>query len=370
MTLTAEKKAFEKKIKELLPYIATKNALPIIECVKIDTLDSETIALSAYDMQMGIRNTLSGVKIDEGGSWCIPAKKMLDIISAFEDGEFTLSVSSKGVVKVTQEKTEFKLHAMEGELFPNFPELNFEDGYDVSAENLKRCINIVECAVAHNSNQAALNGVLFSKESSTWTLYSCDSYSVAKAILSNNAGEGEENFIVLGDFLEAIKKIKVEGSVKFKAFNRHIVVKISDEMSVFSLLIKEKFPDIKRFINDEGKTVVRIDADSLKKTLERASIFEEKNGKVATVILSIAEGKIVLKNTTLSGTYEDTVECNIEGDSLRIGFDVTKIEGMISRVNSERVKIIFTNSVSPAQIIPEEGSEYRYVLLPMRIREE
>ena len=96
-------------MEKLVPTMSTvsgKNTITSIEGILIETVGENTVRLSSYDMNKGIRTTTEAVAVIEEGSYIINAQRLFQIVKLLGEDEITLEVDSKLNVTITFNSTE------------------------------------------------------------------------------------------------------------------------------------------------------------------------------------------------------------------------------------------------------------------------
>ena len=121
MHIIFQKKVLLDNLTPAMGTVSTKNTISTIEGVLIETLGGNTVRLSTYDMNKGIRTTFEAERVDEEGSYIISANRLLQIIKLMPDGDVEIAVDDKFNVVVSGEDSHFSLFAQKGSDFPNLP---------------------------------------------------------------------------------------------------------------------------------------------------------------------------------------------------------------------------------------------------------
>ena len=67
------------------------------------------------------------------------------------------------------------------------------------------------------------------------------------------------------------------------------------------------------------------------------------------------------------GEVVDQMEIHFEGNELNIAFNSKYLIDVIHNISTERISMCFNTNVSPCIVKPEEGKEYLFLVLPVRI---
>ena len=101
--------------------VPSKTTMPILECILIDAT-TDTIKLTANDMELGIETTIDG-QIHQPGKIAIEAKLFSEIVRKLPDNDITIETDDQYKATITCEKACFQIMGQEGEEFPSLPEI-------------------------------------------------------------------------------------------------------------------------------------------------------------------------------------------------------------------------------------------------------
>ena len=74
-----------------------------------------------------------------------------------------------------------------------------------------------------------------------------------------------------------------------------------------------------------------------------------------------------LSSTSEIGNINEKVACVTNGKDLDIAFNPRFILESLKATSNEFVKICFNKSANPCVIVPTEGDEFLYLILPVRM---
>ena len=70
------------------------------------------------------------------------------------------------------------------------------------------------------------------------------------------------------------------------------------------------------------------------------------------------------------GTANDKVAASIEGEECVIGFNNKYMLEALKVCDCDEVKIILNGAVAPILIVPNQGDEFKFLILPVRLKNE
>ena len=67
-----------------------------------------------------------------------------------------------------------------------------------------------------------------------------------------------------------------------------------------------------------------------------------------------------------TGVLEE-MEASLQGDPIEIAFNAKYITDVIRNINDSDLCMKFNSNVSPCVVVPQEGDQYLYLILPVRV---
>jgi DNA polymerase-3 subunit beta len=68
------------------------------------------------------------------------------------------------------------------------------------------------------------------------------------------------------------------------------------------------------------------------------------------------------------GNADDRIDAEIDGDRIEIGFNSRYLLDALRAVESDKVKLELSGPLSPIKILPPEGNDFLFLVLPVRIK--
>ena len=83
--------------------------------------------------------------------------------------------------------------------------------------------------------------------------------------------------------------------------------------------------------------------------------------------MTIQDGSLDISSRSEEGNVNEHINIDKEGEDLTIGFNSKYILDVLKVVSDDEIRMEFGSSVNPALILPIEGKEYTFLVLPVRI---
>jgi DNA polymerase-3 subunit beta len=109
-----------------------------------------------------------------------------------------------------------------------------------------------------------------------------------------------------------------------------------------------------------------LDRVLLLQALQRAAILSNEKFRGVRWMLTAGSLRISCTNNEQEEAQEE-LEVDFSGDALDVGFNITYLLDVLNNVESQRIDCAFGDANSSMLITLPDRSDYRYVVMPMRI---
>jgi DNA polymerase-3 subunit beta len=137
-------------------------------------------------------------------------------------------------------------------------------------------------------------------------------------------------------------------------------------IELVSKVIDGKFPDYNRVIPTGHSKQIDLSRSELLQALQRAAILSNEKFRGVRLVLATDQLKIICTNSEQEEAEEE-LEIDYKGEALDIGFNITYLLDVLHNLATERVLLAFGDANSSALITMPDRSDYKYVVMPMRI---
>lgn len=145
--------------------------------------------------------------------------------------------------------------------------------------------------------------------------------------------------------------------------NRRYVVFMTAGYTIMSRLIEGEFLNYHNVIPAGSRTRVTIDTKEFIETIERASLIITERLK-NPLRITFTEGKVVVRCQTNLGRVVDEFNAECEGDEVEIGFNNRYLLDALRNARTEKVRMEISGPLSPVKVLPVEGNDFLYLVLP------
>lgn len=367
MKFSCEKALLQNAIGLTSRAVSQKSSIPALEGLLLQA--AEAVTVSGYNMQTGIRTSLSA-DVTEPGELVLNARLFGDIIRKMPDDMITFSSDEKMTVHLHCGDADFDIMGLSAAEYPELPEVEDEYAVSLQQRTLRSMINETLFAVSTNESRPVHTGSLFEISDQGLTVVSVDGFRLAvrKEPLEKIDG-GYFSFVAPGSALSEVEKIcdDVEDLATITLGKRHILFEVGGTQLICRRLEGE-FLDYKSAIPRKNPISVVADTKELIQSIDRVSVVISEKLK-SPVRCVFDHDKVYLSAKTANGEAKDVCRVAGDGGELEIGFNNRYLMEALRYAPAETVKIELNTGVSPAIIVPTEGEEnFLYMVLPVRLK--
>ena len=358
---------------ELLPALQTvcgvverRQTLPILSNLLI-TLSGQFLRLTATDMEVELTATINK-NLDVSGETTLPARKLLDICRTLpENASINIDIGNDRA-QVNSKKSRFTLSVLPAREYPLIEMNEVQAEFSTTQGKLKSLLDKTAFAMAQQDVRYYLNGLLLELDGKQIRAVATDGHRLALCDSLNEIEVKQPIQIIVPrkGVLELSRLLKEEEEeVKVQISANHIRV-IREDLQFTSKLIDGKFPDYDRVIPEMGKTPVLAEREALRQSLTRASILSNEKYRGVRILLEKGKLKAIAHNPEQEEAEEE-IDVDYQGEDIEIGFNVSYLLDALAIIKTPNVVITINDPNSSCLILPEDSSDTKYVVMPMRL---
>lgn len=364
-------KATQEKLLSVLQSVAgiveKRHTLPILANVLLRKTGGN-VQFTTSDLEIQIRTT-ADMDGDAGNyTTTIGARKLIDILRTMPSDQTVSIESSQNKVVLKGGKSRFTLQTLPAEDFPLVQEApSFGPKFSVPQKTLKDLLNQVSFAMAVHDIRYYLNGILFVAEGKQLSLVATDGHRLAFASANLDVEVPRQEVILPRKTVLELQRLlsDAEGAIELQFASNQAKFAFGG-MEFVTKLVEGKFPDYNRVIPKNHKNSVTLGRAPLLASLQRTAILTSE--KFKGVRLNLEPGTLrVASNNAEQEEAVDELDIDYGGDAIEIGFNVTYLIDALANQDQDMVKIELADANSSALITIPDNSQFKYVVMPMRI---
>lgn len=347
---------------------STKTAIPSIEGILMVAKDG-LLTLTGYDLEMGITTSIAA-RVEEPGELVLNAHMFSETLRKLPGDNVEIFSDEKKIATISCGDFESNLIGISAEEYPDLPSVSGGYPISISQKQLKDMIRKTIFSVAVKDSKIVHTGIKFEAEENHLRLIAVDG--VRLAIRNENINYSGEplSFVVPAKTLSEVLKLMAddETPVNLGVGKRHIVFEVNG-YNIISRLLDGEFLNYKAAIPSSTKTVINVNTRSFIESIDRTSLIITDKIK-SPVKCVFSDGMIKMSSITSLGTANDRIPASIDGEDCTIGFNNKYMLEALRVCDTDEVKIMLNGAVAPILIVPNQGDEFIFLILPVRLKNE
>ncbi|MEW6153607.1 MAG: DNA polymerase III subunit beta [Actinomycetota bacterium] len=337
-------------------------ALPALSGIRMELADS-TLHLAGSDLDLTVQVEVA-VTGHEPGVCVVPARLATDIVRALEPGAVTFSVDG-GEAVIAAARSQFAVRVLPAEEFLRLPQVS-GDPVSLDALQLAGALHQVVPAASRDDSRPILTGVLFEAEPRGLRLVSTDSYRLALRDLPGTTllAEGQHVLVPSRALGELTRLLGGATQVELRLGPDEASFSVGN-VRLTTRLLEGEFPNYGQLIPPHYPNRLTIAKSPFLDAVRRVKLMARD---AAPVRLSLGPETVELSAITQDvGQAREDVEAKYEGGEMVVAFNPEFLIDGIEACPGDEVTLETLDSLKPATVRPTEGTDYLYLLMPVRV---
>ena len=368
MNIICDKTLLSAAIDGVSKAVTARSTIPVLEGILLKA-EGFQLTLTGYDLEMGIVTTIEA-NVKEPGEIVLNAKLLSSMISRMPAGQITIQSAENGKTTIQSGVAQFEIQSMAATDFPELPNTGAEETLTIKTGVLRDMIERTLYAVSQDEKKPAHTGELFEIEPNKLTVVALDGYRLAIVERPVSAVK-DIRIIVPSKTMNEVSHLLAnddEEEVHICA-NRRYVVFMTAGYTIMSRLIEGEFLNYHNVIPTGNRTRVTLDTKEFIETIERASLIITERLK-NPLRISFTVGKVIVRCQTNLGRVVDEFNAQCEGDEVEIGFNNRYLLDALRNARTEQVRLEISGPLSPVKVLPADGNDFLYLVLPVRFKND
>ena len=379
MKFKVEVSEFEKSLNIAQAIVAgqKRQSVPVLSHVMISVANNDCV-LRSTDLNIEIKSTLKA-QIQKEGEITVPAQLLHAIVRSLPEGaDIDIALAEDGQLSLTSGKSNFSLHTIPAQDYPNFEIDEFTHQFTIGADILRELIEKTRFAISADETRYYLNGIYFhipEEAGNRFRAVATDGYRLALSDTPAPKGsEKMEGVIVPRKTVQELSRLIEHSESKVKvSLSKTMVCYECDQMVLTSKVIDGSFPDYMRIIPQNNRNIIKMDNGGFTQSLKRvASIFIDQEA-INRPLVKLSLGQNLLSFSSVCsgrGSAQEEMEIDYNLDEIEVGFNPKYLEDITDQLGKNICMKIDSSDV--AAVIHDEdqdknASSSLYVLMPVRV---
>ncbi len=368
MKITIKREPFLHDFQTAAMVAPARSPKTILQNVKIEA-DDKQVLMTATDMEVGVRLSLSDVEVQSPGATVIPVGRLSGILR--ESSDETLDLAADGnKILITGKQSRFELQGQNPDEFPEVVDFDEQDYFEISGPVLRDLIKRTLFATDAESSRYALSGVLLEMNDDSITTVGTDGRRLAKMEgpikKVGNPTVGETATIVPARAMQMIERTlphSDEEMVRIAPRQNDLLISHSNGV-FYSRLVEGRFPKWREVLpNRQDSTKIDLPVGPMFSALRQAAIVtsEESRG----IDFTFKHGSLVLSNSTAEvGQSRVELPVAYDDDEITITLDHRYVSDFLKVLQPDKSFTLDVENSEQAAYC-QTDDKYGYVIMPL-----
>lgn len=341
-------------LKEELGYIQgvveRKSTIPVLSNILIESLGENSIRIVGTDLDVTIRCD-ADADIKTGGSMCIQARKLFDIVRNLGDGDVHFKKEDNEWVRLTAGRAKFRLAGVSRETFPEIPMFKSAP-LKLSAEIFNYFIQNTAFAITNEQSRFTLSGAKFQLVDGKARMVTTDGHRLAfieKSRENTDSPESQMDALIPKKALLELVKLSRDsgGDVQFGEDQNHIYFE-TDGRLLITRKLSGNFPNYEMVMPKDNDKQVTFDLNDMKAAVRRISLMADERARSIRMMVRDNEIELTAQSSE-EGEGSETVPAEYSGEEIQLGFNWQYLQEFLNNVGALETAAPESAEGSPAE---------------------
>jgi len=356
--------------------INNKNTLPILDNFLLD-LQGSTLTMTASDIETTLVTSMEVGNVVGAGKVAVASRLLLDTLREFSEQPLSFDINDSNLALViTSANGSYNFIGQNGDEYPRLPQLQENaKTLDIPVSTLSSGILKTIFCTAEDELRPVMGGVFFDIKEDGLTLVATDAHKLAryKTNYTSTSVTDASSFILPKKPAAMLKNIlpKESGEVHIEFDDKNACFTLSNYTMVCRQ-VEGRFPNYSGVIPKENSHKVIIDRVSFLNALKRVSVFSNQASNLIRLDFSVNQLNISAQDIDFSISAEEVINCQLEGDAMKIGFKSSFLVEILSNIASSDVVLELSDPSRAGLVLPfknEENEDVLMLLMPMLLND-
>jgi len=359
-----------KELQKLGGIINNTNTLPILDNFLFE-VNKNNLIITASDLETTFSSIIN-VDSELDSMVALPARLLLDTLKTFPEQPLTFLKTQKNTVEISANNGKYAIAYAGGEEFPKAPQVNDSKTIQIKSNTLHTAINSTLFASGNDDLRPVMSGVFFQFSSEALTFVATDAHKLVKYSRTDIKAEETAEFIMPKKPLQLLKAILQgsENDVSIEYNDTNAQFRFGDS-SLTCRLIDGKYPNYEAVIPKENPNEMQINRVNFLNSVKRVSIFSNKTTYQIRLNIAGTALQISAEDFDYSNSAEERIDCEYQGEDIKIGFNSRFLIEMLNGLDCNNVKLSMSLPNRAGLLTPldntEEGESITMLVMPVML---
>ncbi len=366
MKIICDRNQLNEAIRVVSRAVAVKSNLAAVEGILL-VAEEGGLTLTGYDFETGIKTTFE-CQIMREGSVVLSSQLLGNMVRKITSDDIYIECDDSMNTIIKGGNAQYNIKGIDPDTYPDFPGGVKDNIVKLDKKLFSEMCDHVIYAVSNDQKRPVHTGVLIEMSESTLTMVATDGYRLA--ICDREVDfEGQFRMVVPAKAMNEVRKLtgEEEGKITIYPSRRFVMFQV-DEYVIVSRLLEGEFIPYRKTLPKSFMTETVIKTRDLSEAIERVSLIITERLR-NPVKLNLEEGTMKIRCKTEIGEVYDEIAIGQVGPDIEIGFNNKYLLDAMKRSKKDELIFKFGGSLAACEIIPKEGSDFIYLVLPVRFKD-
>lgn len=370
MKFTVQGKEFLNQLNASAKVLNSKNTIGILDNFLIKLSDNQ-LSITASDSENVMTSTIETFDTEGSGSFCVPAKRLIEMIKEIANQPIEFAVSENYLVNVKYQNGNFSFMGVDPSPYPVPAKLEEGAGsISIPAAVIKAGLGKTMFAVSTDTVRPVMTGIFWDFFPDKIIFVSSDTHKLVRYENTTFAPGQDLSFVLHSKTAGVVNSLLTDDSdlVEVKLDSKSAIFKF-DSYELNCRFLKGKFPQYDRVIPTDNPYEIVVDRQTLISAVRRVGIFASKSSMLVRFGVDANGIKLSTQDLDYSLQASEQVLCDYNGAPLSIGFRTDYTTEVLSNLDDDTVVIKVSDSARPALFVPQQEKEgEKVVMLQMPVQ--
>ncbi len=359
-----------KELQKLGGVINNTNTLPILDNFLFE-VNKNNLTITASDLETTFSSCIK-VESESNSMLTLPARLLLDTLKTFPEQPLTFLKTEKNTVEIIANNGKYAVAYVEGDEFPKAAQVSDAKTIQITSKTLYTAINSTLFASGNDDLRPVMSGVFFQFSTESLTFVATDAHKLVKYTRTDIKASETAEFIMPKKPLQLLKVILQslddEISIEYNETNAQFRF---GESTLTCRLIDGKYPNYEAVIPKENPNQMQINRVNFLNSVKRVSIFSNKTTYQIRLNIAGTALQISAEDFDYSNSAEERIDCEYQGEDIKIGFNSRFLIEMLNGLECNDVKLSMSLPNRAGLITPlgnkEEGEYITMLVMPVML---
>ena len=350
--------------------INNSNTLPILDNFLFE-INGNTLTITASDLETTF-STKIPVESETNSIIALPARLLLDTLKTFPEQPLTFLKTEKNTVEISTNNGKYAVAYVNGDEFPKIPQLKDSNTLSIDGNILHTAINTTLFASGNDDLRPVMSGIFFQFSSESLTFVATDAHKLVRYTRNDIKSAETGEFIMPKKPLQILKNTLsvIDGEITIE-YNETNAQYCFGNSTLTCRLIDGKYPNYEAVIPKENPNQMILNRNNFLNSVKRVSIFSNKTTYQVSLMIAGASLKISAEDLDYSNSAEERLDCDYQGDDIKIGFNSRFLIEMLNGLSCDEVKLSMSMPNRAGLITPidniQEGEDITMLVMPVML---